>query len=99
MYCSHLWVQYNKCTYSKLRVAFNNVYRLILGFNRSDSASHMYVSNGLDNVDTVLRKNVYGFMQRVCNIKNDIVRSIVSCAMTMNNGMWSNWMHLLYAHI
>ncbi len=97
-YCSHLWVHYKKCTYSKIRVAFNNVYRLILGFSRSDSASHMYVSNGLDNFDTVLRKNVYGFMQRVCNIKNDIVRSVVSCAMTMSNGMWSKWMHLLYTH-
>ena len=97
-YCSHLWVNYNKSTYSKLRVAFNNVHRSILGCNRSDSASHMYVYNGLDNFDAVLCKNVYGFMQRVLNSKNELFQSVVSCAMTINNGMWSKWTQLLYTH-
>jgi len=97
-YCTHLWVQYNKCTYSKLRVAFNNVYRRILGFNRSDSASHMYVSNRIDNFDMVLRKNVYGFMHRVCTISNEIVQNVTKCAMYLCNGMWSKWMQLLYTH-
>jgi len=97
-YCSHLWVQYNKCTYSKLRVAFNNVYRRILGFNRSDSASHMYVLNRIDNFDTVLRKNVYGFMHRVCTINNELVRNVTKCVMHLCNGMWSKWTQLLYTH-
>ena len=28
-YCPHLWTHYKKSTHSKLRVAFNNVYRRI----------------------------------------------------------------------
>ena len=29
-YCSHLWVNYSKVTFSKLRVAYNNVYMYLL---------------------------------------------------------------------
>ena len=53
-YCSHLWVRFNKCTYSKVRVAFNNVYRRILGFNKFDSASHMFAINRIDNFDAFI---------------------------------------------
>ena len=67
-YCSHLWVRYNKYSYSKVRIAFNNVYRRLLGFRKCDSTSQMYVSHNIDNVDAFMQHNVHGFMQRVCKI-------------------------------
>ena len=30
-YCSQLWVNHTKCSYNKLRVAYNNAYRRVLG--------------------------------------------------------------------
>ena len=54
-YCSHLWVHYNKCTYSKLRIAYNNMYRRLFGLRKYDSASFMYALNNVDNLDTVIR--------------------------------------------
>ena len=41
-YCPYLWTHYKKSTHSKLRVAFNNVYRRILKLPTRSSASTMY---------------------------------------------------------
>ena len=57
IYCSQLWVNFKKSTYAKLKVAYNNMHRRILGYNRWDSASNMFVSNVIDNFDANLRKN------------------------------------------
>ena len=43
-YCSQLWVNHTKCPYNKLRVAYNNAYRRVLGYAKSDSASNMFVN-------------------------------------------------------
>ena len=37
-----------------IRVAYNNVYRRILGYSRRDSASNMFVTNRIDNFDTLI---------------------------------------------
>ena len=54
-------------TFNKVRVAFNNAYRQLLGYTRFDSASHMFVSNYIDNFETCIIKNVdlYG-LYNVC---------------------------------
>ena len=72
IYCSQLWVNFKKSTYAKLKVAYNNMHRRILGYNRWDSASNMFVSNAIDNFDASLRKNIYRFRQRVYKIDNKI---------------------------
>ena len=43
--------KFKKSTYAKLKVAFNNMHRRILGYNKWDSASKMFVSNAIDNFD------------------------------------------------
>ena len=49
-YCSQLWVNQTKCSYNKLRVAYNNAYRRVLGYAKSDSASNMFVNNQVENL-------------------------------------------------
>ena len=44
-YCGYLWSDYKASTFSKLRVAFNNVYRLVLGLPQWSSASGMYATH------------------------------------------------------
>ena len=64
-YCSSLWCNFTKQSMSKLRVAFNNVYRLILGFRKRDSASCMFVSSRIDSFEAKTRKTCYTFRQRM----------------------------------
>ena len=49
-YCSQLRVYHSKCSY-KLRVAYNNAYRRVLGYVKLDSASNMFVYNLVENYD------------------------------------------------
>ena len=59
-YCCQLWVNFNKGSYLKVKVAYNNMHRRILGYNRRDSASSMFANNAIDTFDALLRKNMYG---------------------------------------
>ena len=56
----------------------------------------MFVSNYIDNFETFIRKNVYGFIQRLRKIDNVIVTNIVSSFTTTPSAMWSKWSSVLY---
>ena len=62
-YCPYFWTQYKKATFSKLRVAYNNVYRKILGLCRRSSASEMFVTNNILNFEALMRKSIFAFLQ------------------------------------
>jgi hypothetical protein len=64
-YCSYLWCNHTKQNIAKIRVAYNNIYRKILGVGMRDSASNMFVSNRIDSFDARYRKSCCGFMNRV----------------------------------
>ena len=72
-YCGYLWSDYKAKTFSKLRVAFNNVYRKILGLPTWSSASEMYATYNIENFKALLRKAIYGFIQRLEDSSNVIV--------------------------
>ena len=50
-YCPFLWTRYKKSTHSKLRVAFNNVYRRILKLPSRSSASTLYAVNHIGSFE------------------------------------------------
>ena len=55
-YCGYLWSDYKAKTFGKLRVAFNNVYRRVLGLPTWSSASEMYATHNIENFEALLRK-------------------------------------------
>ena len=63
-------------TYRKLTVAFNNIHRRLLGLPWRCSASDMYAKYDLPNIDTVIRRSLYRFIQMLCVSQNSIVRTI-----------------------
>ena len=73
-YCPFLWTHYKKSNYSKIRVAFNNVYRRILKLPSRSSASTMYVVNNIDSLEVLVRKRIFGFMERLNNSDNTIIK-------------------------
>ena len=72
-YCPFLWTLYKQSSYSKLRVAFNNVYRRILKLPSRSIASTMYVVNNIDSLEVLVRKRIFGFMERLNNNDNTIL--------------------------
>ena len=49
-YCPYFWTHYKKTPFSKIKDAYNNVYRKILRVSRCASASGMFVSNDVPNL-------------------------------------------------
>ena len=54
-YCLYFWTNYKKTTFSKIRVAYTNVYHKILDVPKRGSASTMFVSNGIPNFEAIIR--------------------------------------------
>ena len=58
----------------------------------------MFALHEIDSFDTFMRKFFYNFMQRLSNINNVLVKSVIMCAMYIPGGMWSTWVSMLYTH-
>ena len=96
-YCSQLWVNHTKCSYNKLRVAYNNAYRRVLGYVKSDSASNiMFVNNQVDNFDAHNRHLIYSLRSRILNCNNSIVVCLNDCFYIRGRYMWTSWQKSLY---
>ena len=50
-YCHYFCTHYKRTTFSKIRVAYNNVDRKILGVSKRASASGKFVSNDIPNFE------------------------------------------------
>ena len=77
LYCSYLWTEYKKTYFSKIRVAFNNAYRRIFGLSNRSSASAMYANYNICNLEAILRKNIYNFIQRLENCTHSIIQVLM----------------------
>ena len=94
LYCCALWSDYRKTTYRKLTVDFNNIHRRLLGLPRRCSASAMYANHDLPNLDTVIRRSFYGFIQRLSVSQNSIVRTIEQYWLRIK--LWDVWAKVVY---
>ena len=74
LYCTQLWWDYSKDTLRKTRIVFNNSFRLIMGYSRFCSASMMFAENNINNFDTVRRKSIFNFVNRLHLSNNNLIR-------------------------
>ena len=94
-YCSYFWTNYKKTTFSKIRVAYNNVYRKILDVPKRGSASTMFVSNGFPNFEALIRKSIFSFNSRLQTSCNSLICTIEE-SWIMRNVIWKTWDDKLY---
>ena len=95
-YCSSLWCDYTKQSFSKIRVAYNNIFRMLLGYSRRVSASEMFASNRIDGFEAHTRKSCFKFYQRALLCENNVVCSVNRNTWVTSNYMWRRWTLLIY---
>ena len=95
LYCPFLGSDYKKSTFRKIRVAFNNAYRKILGLPKRSSASAIYAQHNICNFETTIRKSIYGFMQRLENSTNSIIYTLYNSCL-VRFVIWNHWIESLY---
>ena len=103
--CAPLWY-FNKTdkTYNKLRVAYNNVFRFLLGLPRDEqgrpcSASGMFASRKVKSLQEILRNLIYKFMCRLDVSDNDIVCCTLSQSVTRISKLRKHWNRLLFVWV
>ena len=69
----------------------------ILNLPSRSSASTMYAVNNIDNLEVLVRKRTFGFMERLNNSDNTILKCINNSWILRFN-IWSIWNDLLYIH-
>ena len=94
-YCSYFWSNYKKTTFSKIRVAYNNVYRKILDVSKRGSASTMFVSNGIPNFEALIRKSIFSFNSTLQTSCNSLICTIEQ-SWIVRNVIWKTWDDKLY---
>ena len=97
LYTSQLWRTFNQCKYYKLKVAYNNAFRSLMGYPRWCSASAMFVSEGILSFTELLRKFAYSFRNRLENSKNNIIRNIMTSDYWRFSKMRQHWHTILEA--
>ena len=75
LYCSSLWSNYRKDVYNRLRVAYNNVFRILMGLDRRCSISYVLVQNNVVGFHALMRKNVYSLRERVFGSDNTLIHA------------------------
>ena len=95
LYSSHLWSYFKKNSFNKVRVAYNNCFRLLFKLPRSCSASYMFVSNDVLSFGELLRKSVYNFMCRIDASQNFLIKCVALVTCTSSQ-LRKHWRSILY---
>ena len=90
-YCSSLWCVYTKQSLTKIRVAYNNIFRKLLGYRKWDSASTMFVNHRIDGFDASVRKSCFKFRQRALLCDNNIISTTNRSTWVTSNYIWHRW--------
>jgi hypothetical protein len=95
MYCSNLWKSHSVKSLKRIKVAYNNVFRLLLGVTRNCSVSQLFVSHYVDSFTVLQRKLIHSFSERVLTCENVLVTTIVSSMyFTYSSPLCKRWFKL-----
>ena len=96
MYTAFLWCDFTQRKYRQLEVAYKNIFRRFLGYDKYCSASSMFVENRTDGFDARIRKLVYGFRERLQISENSLIETIINSSAWRSSRLLNLWEKYLY---
>ena len=96
IYSMYLWCSYGKKYYRRMEVAYNNVFRRLLGYDKRCSASGMFVNERVDNFETRKRRLIYSFKNRLYSSENYLINTIVNSSKWSKSALFQMWQNSLY---
>ena len=98
LYCASLWCNYTASSFSRIKVAYNNIFRMLLSVKRREVYG-AYVRFNVDSFQVVLRKSIYTFIQRLLKSNNCLISNIVtSLSFISGSTLYTQWMTMLYKY-
>ena len=95
-YTCQLWWNYPKAIIHKLKVAYNNIFRMLFKLPRDSSASSMLANRYVNSCPGIIRKLIYGFRSRVEQNDNQILSSMLTADMRWWSRIRLHWASLLF---
>ena len=96
MYTAFLLCDFTQRKYRQLEVAYNNVFRKFLGYDKYCSASSMFIENRTDGFDARIRKLVYGFRERLQISENSLIDTVINSSAWRSPRLLNFWEKCLY---
>ena len=91
IYACGLWSKYKIASYAKVKISHNDIFRNMLNVPRWESASMLFVTHNVNNLDSVVRKSYHSLMTRVLTSSNPIISSLVRSEVRVHSRLWHRW--------
>ena len=95
MYCSTMWYNGTVTAMRKLRIAYNNSLRRLLGIPKHNSASEMFVQLNIKSFCKLLKKYVFRFINRLNVSDNSILVFICDSSVPIFSNIWNWWYNIV----
>ena len=77
IYCSTLWCRFTDESMRRLKVAYNRIFRILMGLEHRTSMSAEFIVRDMDPFVVILRKAIASFRKRIFSNDNILVRTVV----------------------
>lgn len=98
VYCMSLWNPTRISYIEKVKVAYNDAFRMLFRLKRRGSISEQFMMQEIDSFYAMYRKTVYSLLRRVATSDNDIVCSIYNSSVFRHSSLYLRWCKLLLGH-
>ena len=86
-----MWCNGTVTAMRKLRIAYNNSLRRLLGIPKYNSASEMFVQLNIKSFGELLRKYLFCFINRLTVLDNSILVFICDSSVSIFSNIWNWW--------
>jgi len=93
IYCCSLWTL-QKQQLNKIRVTYNNCFRIVCGYNRDCSATQMFEENNVKNFYDLRKCAVQSLIFRNHCSNNALINLIIDSNIHFDSGLSTEWRRL-----
>ena len=85
MYAASLWNYFLCSSYNRIRVAYNNAYRILHGLSKRTNARENQIFYNIITFDALIRKALFRFIQRCYKSSNCLIKAVMQ-----SDAMWKS---------
>ena len=95
-YGSTLWCNYNAEIRRRIKVAYNIIFLVLFKLEHRISMSHTLLQYGVNHFDIILRKSMYGLINRVNLSDNVLVQTKYNSRHKYQSVLFQHWANNLF---
>ena len=90
-FACHLWNNFRKSSYNRIKVPFNDAYRILHNLPQFVSARELQVSFGITTFEALQRKYMFSFVSRLLQSQNCLIANLINSDAFYNSGYFKSF--------